>query len=39
MKERSFIDTNILVYSDDNAFPEKQTLALELLENGWNQNQ
>jgi len=36
MKERSFIDTNILIYTDDAAFPEKQEIALALLEEGWN---
>jgi len=36
MKERSFLDTNILVYTDDAAFPEKQALAVELLGAGWN---
>jgi predicted nucleic acid-binding protein len=36
MKERSFIDTNILIYTDDSAFPEKQTIAIQLLEHGWN---
>lgn len=36
MKERSFIDTNILIYTDDKASPEKQALAIQLLEDGWN---
>ena len=36
MKERSIIDTNILIYTDDAAFPEKQAIALALLEEGWN---
>ncbi len=36
MKERSFIDTNILIYTDDLAFPEKQAIATQLIENGWN---
>lgn len=36
MKERSFFDTNILIYSDDSAFPEKQAIAIQLLEEGWN---
>lgn len=36
MKERSFIDTNILIYTDDSAFPEKQSIAIQLLEGGWN---
>jgi predicted nucleic acid-binding protein len=36
MNERSFIDSNILIYTDDVAFPEKQAIALALLEAGWN---
>ena len=28
---RSFIDTNVLIYSDDSAFPEKREIAVELL--------
>ncbi len=36
MKERSFFDTNILIYTDDNAFPAKQAIATKLLESGWN---
>ena len=36
MKERSFFDTNILIYTDDSALPKKQTIALQLLEDGWN---
>lgn len=36
MKERSFVDTNILIYIDDNAFPKKQSIAIQLLEDGWN---
>ena len=35
MKERSFIDTNILIYSDDADELEKQKVALELLKSGW----
>lgn len=35
MKERSFLDTNILIYTDDNSAPEKQALAIELLQSGW----
>lgn len=35
MKERSFIDTNILVYTDDAANPKKQQQAMTLLQNGW----
>ena len=36
MKERSVIDSIILIYTDDAAFPEKQQIALALLEEGWN---
>ena len=36
MKERSFIDTNILIYTDDAGEPEKQQKAVQLLESGWN---
>jgi predicted nucleic acid-binding protein len=36
MNERSFIDSNILIYTDDVAFPEKQEIAMALLEAGWN---
>jgi len=36
IKERSFIDTNILVYTDDASTPEKQAAAISLLETGWN---
>lgn len=35
MKERSFIDTNILIYTDDADSPEKQSIAIKLLESGW----
>jgi len=35
MKERSFFDTNVLIYTDDAAYPDKQARALELLEEGW----
>jgi predicted nucleic acid-binding protein len=31
MSERSFLDTNILVYTDDHDMPEKQTQALEVI--------
>lgn len=31
MSDRSFIDTNILVYTDDQDAPEKQQVALDLL--------
>lgn len=31
MSARSFLDTNILVYTDDKAAPSKQRLALELV--------
>ena len=36
MKERSFFDTNILIYTDDSVFPDKQAIATQLLEEGWN---
>jgi len=36
MKERSFVDTHILIYTDDAAIPEKQKIAVAILENGWN---
>ena len=32
MNVRSFFDTNILVYTDDDSFPLKQKRALELIE-------
>lgn len=35
MKSRSFIDSNILVYTDDAAWPDKQRLATNLLESDW----
>lgn len=35
MKERSFLDTSILLATDDAQQPEKQTLALALLQDGW----
>ncbi len=35
MKERSFLDTNILLYSDDKSDPIKQAKALALLQSGW----
>ena len=35
MKERSFIDTNILIYTDDADSPEKQKVAVKLIESGW----
>jgi predicted nucleic acid-binding protein len=34
MSARSFFDSNILVYTDDAGAPEKQALALDLLERG-----
>ena len=39
MKERSFIDTNIIIYTDDASCPEKQKIATALLESGWNSGQ
>lgn len=35
MNERSFLDTNILIYTDDATAPTKQAQALELLSAGW----
>jgi predicted nucleic acid-binding protein len=35
MPARSFFDTNILVYADDNAAPAKQRRALSLVEEHW----
>lgn len=35
MKERSFFDTNILLYTDDSTAPEKQAQAITLLKSGW----
>lgn len=35
MKERSFFDTNILLYTDDRHDPIKQAKALALLQNAW----
>lgn len=35
MKERSFLDTNVLVYSDDADAPAKQATSLSLLHAGW----
>ena len=35
MKERSFLDTNILIYADDADNPEKQEIAIKLIESGW----
>ncbi len=32
MIDRSFIDTNVLIYTDDCAAPEKQRIALDLVE-------
>lgn len=37
MKERSFLDTNILIYTDDKAYPEKKAIAEDLLVSNWNQ--
>jgi hypothetical protein len=31
MTDRSFFDTDVLVYADDKAAPAKQRLAIELL--------
>lgn len=35
MKERSFLDTSILLATDDTQAPEKQAIALALLQDGW----
>lgn len=35
MKERSFFDTNILLYTDDGKEPAKQAQAIALLKAGW----
>jgi len=35
MNERSFLDANVLVYTDDASAPEKQSRALDLLEGCW----
>jgi predicted nucleic acid-binding protein len=35
MKERSFLDTNVLVYTDDADAPDKQATSLSLLRVGW----
>ncbi|MFZ1341856.1 PIN domain-containing protein [Thiothrix eikelboomii] len=35
MKERSFLDTSVLLATDDTQAPEKQALALALLQAGW----
>lgn len=34
MKERSFLNSNILVYTDDSSEPEKQGIALALIKSG-----
>lgn len=33
MSDKTFIDTNILVYTVDGRFPEKRQIALELIAN------
>ena len=35
MKERSFLDTSILLYTDNAQSPAKQAIVLELLQAGW----
>ena len=35
MKERSFLDTNVLVYTDDADAADKQATSLSLLHAGW----
>lgn len=32
MSARSFLDTNVLIYADDHDTPEKQSIALDLIE-------
>lgn len=32
MSERSFVDTNVLVYTDDSSAPEKQRISLDMVE-------
>jgi predicted nucleic acid-binding protein len=32
MSARSFLDTNVLVYTDDHDTPDKQRVALDLVE-------
>lgn len=39
MKERSFLDTNILVYTDDADSPEKSRQAIDLVEDAMRSNQ
>lgn len=36
MTERRFLDTNILLYSDDAAAPDKQARVRQLLQDDWN---
>jgi predicted nucleic acid-binding protein len=38
MRERSFFDTNILIYRDDANTPDKRDTAIELLETSWREN-
>ena len=38
MNERSFLDTNILIYTDDQDAPKKQQQALNLIEQVRRQN-
>ena len=35
MSDRTFVDTNVLVYAHDSAFPEKQSRAWERLDELW----
>ncbi len=39
MNEKSFLDTNVLIYTDDQDSPAKQTRALELFANLRRSNQ
>lgn len=38
MKERSFLDTNILIYTDDASNAARQQQAISLLQEGWSQS-
>lgn len=38
MKGRSFFDTNIIIYRDDIAYPDKQKIAIDLLDSCWKDN-
>lgn len=38
MSGRSFFDTNIILYRDDAAWPDKQKIAVDLLDSCWTAN-